>query len=126
MTSVIICAAGTGSRAGFQENKILREYNGLCVLSYSLSAFSPFADEIVIACREEDDEKIKELIRPFPSARLSRGGKTRMESVFNALKTVKGEIVLIHDAPLCDAKTDYILHFCRQGVRKRRLRTPRK
>ena len=34
MISVILCAAGKGERAGFSENKVLREMNGLPVLSY--------------------------------------------------------------------------------------------
>ncbi len=98
MTSVILCAAGSGIRARFKENKILKEYNGLPVLSYSLSAFAPFADEILVAVREEDEENIKKLLSPYPIARTVRGGKTRMESVYACLKETRGEIVLIHDA----------------------------
>ena len=56
MISVILCAAGSGSRAGFPENKVLRELNGLPVLSYSLSAFGE-ADEILIPCREARSEE---------------------------------------------------------------------
>ena len=52
MISAIIVAAGSGVRAGFRENKVLRELNGLPVLSYSLSAFAPLADEMLVACRE--------------------------------------------------------------------------
>ena len=97
MISVILCAAGSGSRAGFPENKVLRELNGLPVLSYSLSAFGE-ADEILIPCREEDEARIGALLSPFPGARTVRGGETREESVFSALREVKGDIVLIHDA----------------------------
>ena len=97
MISVILCAAGSGSRAGFPENKVLRELNGLPVLSYSLSAFGE-ADEILIPCRKEDEARIGALLTPFPRARTVRGGKSREESVFSALREVKGDIVLIHDA----------------------------
>ena len=59
MISVILCAAGKGERAGFAENKVLRAYNGLPVLCYSLSAFTQAgADEILIACRKEDEETV--------------------------------------------------------------------
>ncbi len=99
MISVIICAAGRGKRAGFAENKVLHELGGLPVLSWSLSAFSAAgADEIVVACNERDEARVKALLAPFPAARTMRGGETRGASVYNALKEVRGDIVLVHDA----------------------------
>ncbi len=98
MISLILCAAGNGARAGFPENKILHEYCGLPVISYSLSAFAPFVGEILLACRPEDIPALSPLIAPYPAVRLVEGGKTRAESVFSALKEAKGELVLIHDA----------------------------
>ncbi len=44
MISVILCAAGRGERAGFRQNKILQEFNGMPVLCHSLSAFSACAE----------------------------------------------------------------------------------
>ena len=116
MISVILCAAGSGSRAGFPENKVLRELNGLPVLSYSLSAFGE-ADEILIPCREEDEARIGALLSPFPQARTVRGGETREESVWNALQEVRGDIVLIHDAarPFVTRET---VRACIQSVQK--------
>lgn len=106
MISVVLCAAGGGVRAGFDGNKILQEYCGLPVISYSLSAFAPFGDEILIACREEDRKNLLPLLSPYPAARLVAGGKTRTESVFYALKETKGDLVLVHDAarPFVTAK----------------------
>lgn len=98
MISVILCAAGSGTRARLPDNKILHELNGMPVLCYSLSAFAPFADEILIACRKEDEKQIRALLSPFPCARTVIGGETRTESVHYALREAKGEIVLIHDA----------------------------
>ncbi len=98
MVSLILCAAGCGTRAEQPENKILTDLNGLPVLCHSLSAFAPYADEIVVACREEDEGKILPLLGQYGNARAVRGGKTRSESVYNALTAVHGEIVLIHDA----------------------------
>lgn len=116
MISVILCAAGSGSRAGFPENKVLRELNGLPVLSYSLSAFGE-ADEILIPCRKEDEARIGALLSPFPQARTVRGGETREESVWNALQEVKGDIVLIHDAarPFVTRET---VRACIESVQK--------
>lgn len=98
MISAILCAAGSGSRAGFSGNKVLRELNGLPVLLYSVSAFAATADEILIACREEDRTRIDALLSPFPHARTVIGGRTRTQSVYSALQAAQGDIVLIHDA----------------------------
>ena len=117
MISVILCAAGNGSRAGFSDNKILHELNGLPVLCYSLSAFAPFADEMLIACRKEDEERIQPLLSPYPTARTVLGGETRTESVYSALKQTAGEIVLIHDAarPFVTRK---IIEDCIESVKQ--------
>ena len=98
MISAILCAAGSGSRAGFSENKILREINGLPVLVCSVSAFAAVADEIIIACRGEDRARIDALLSPFPNARTVLGGGTRTQSVYSALQAAQGDIVLVHDA----------------------------
>ena len=98
MITAIICAAGSGTRANLPENKILHGYLGMPVLCYSLSALSPFADELLVACRQEDEAKIAPLLSPYENARTVRGGKTRTESVYNALKAARGDRVLIHDA----------------------------
>ena len=117
MISVILCAAGSGARANLPENKILHELNGLPVLSYSLSAFAPFADELLVTVRKEDEAKILPLLSPFPNARLCLGGDTRAASVYNALKEAKGDIVLVHDAarPFVTAK---IIRDCIESVEK--------
>ena len=98
MISAILCAAGSGSRAGFSENKILREINGLPVLVCSVTAFAAIADEIIIACRGEDRARIDALLSPFPNARTVLGGGTRTQSVYSALQAAQGDIVLVHDA----------------------------
>ena len=98
MISVILCAAGSGSRAGLAENKIFYELNGLPVLAHSLSSFAPYADELLVVCRADDFARAKTVLAPYPNARLIEGGKTRAESVFHALAVTGGDIVLVHDA----------------------------
>ena len=95
----MICAAGRGERAGFAENKILREHNGLSVLARSLCAFAQCEEvgEILVACRDEDRAQIERILRPYPSARTVRGGAFRTDSVYAALREAQGEIVLVHD-----------------------------
>ncbi len=98
MITVILCAAGSGKRANLPDNKIFFELLGLPVLCHSLSAFAPFADEMLVACREEDAGRVAALLAPYPQARAVTGGKTRAESVFRALRVAKGDRVLVHDA----------------------------
>lgn len=117
MITAIICAAGRGERAGFGQNKILEELNGLPVLSYSLSAFSPLADETIVVCRKEDEEGIRKLLSPFPNAKTVLGGSTRSESVYNGLKSASGEIVLVHDAAR-PFVTEKIIRDCIESVKK--------
>lgn len=118
MISAIVCAAGKGERAGFPDNKILREWNGLPVLCHCLSAFACcHADEILVACRREDEPRISPLLTAYPNARTVMGGTTRTESVYNALKAARGEIVLVHDAarPFVSQKT---IKDCIASVRR--------
>ena len=117
MISVILCAAGNGERAGFSENKVLRELNGLPVLSYSLSAFSAVADEILAACRAEDEARISALLDPFPNAHTVIGGAFRTQSVCFALHEAKGDMVLVHDAAR-PSVTKKIIDDCIACVRK--------
>ncbi len=119
MISAIICAAGSGERAGFSKNKILQEYNELPLLCHSLTAFSQRADigEIIIVCRREDENRIFELISEYPNVKICYGGKTRAESVYLGLQLVAGDIVLVHDAarPFVSQKT---ISNCIASVKK--------
>lgn len=98
MITAILCAAGSGARTGFHENKILHEYLGMPVLCRSLSAFAPLSDEVLVVCRKEDERAVAPLLAPYDNARTVTGGATRTESVFHALKEARGDRVLIHDA----------------------------
>lgn len=119
MITAIICAAGRGERAGFAENKVLQELNGLPVLCYSLSAFARQKEigEILVVCRKEDEARILPLLSPYPNARAVRGGNLRTESVFNALNEAKGKIVLVHDAAR-PFVTQKIIGDCLESVKK--------
>jgi 2-C-methyl-D-erythritol 4-phosphate cytidylyltransferase/2-C-methyl-D-erythritol 2,4-cyclodiphosphate synthase len=96
-TSVIICAAGKGQRAGFGKNKLLHPLHGAPALYATLQKFAiPAIGEMVVTSSKEDYEEISALCAPF-GATVVLGGETRTESVFNALQVVTGDIVLIHD-----------------------------
>ena len=117
MITVIICAAGRGTRTNLPENKILHELNGMPVLCHSLSAFMPFADEILVACRKTDEARVRAILSPFPCARPVRGGATRGESVLRALRATTGDMVLIHDAAR-PFVTQKIIKDCIESVQK--------
>lgn len=94
--SAIICAAGKGERAGFKKNKLLVPFMGANALYYTLKAFDGLADEIIVTSSPCDFEEISAISAHF-GATVVKGGKTRTESVYNALKCVTGKMVLIHD-----------------------------
>lgn len=101
----VIPAAGSGTRAGFEKNKILQKVGGTSVLWRTVSAFAQnesIAGIAVCASGADRDAIARELAR-FPSVLLTEGGKTRTESVKNALETLAAlpcppDYVLVHDA----------------------------
>lgn len=102
--SLIIPAAGSGSRMGHSQNKLFIQLAGKPVLWHTLQAFQgcKALREIVLAIRPEDSLEIQTLLRgevfQIP-VRTVMGGETRQESVYNALRSVdsKAEIVWVHD-----------------------------
>lgn len=115
--SVIVCAAGQGSRAGFANNKLFQIVQGEQVLTKTLRAFDlPCIDEIVVAYSLRDQAEIEKICAPFSKIKLVQGGCTRTETVQNALQAVTGEIVLIHDGarPFVSQR---IIENCIQSVK---------
>ncbi|WP_022670263.1 2-C-methyl-D-erythritol 4-phosphate cytidylyltransferase [Hippea alviniae] len=89
----VIVAAGKGERFG--SKKQFEKINGKMVLDYSVEILSEFG-EVVIVASKEDLEFVKSF---YPQATVVEGGKERMHSVYNGLKSIKDcDIVLIHDA----------------------------
>ena len=110
MFSVIITAAGNGSRAKLDKNKVLFDIDGQTVLVKSVSAFLSLdgLDEIIVTASEKDEAEFCDLLAPFKDLiKIVRGGATRTESVKNALAIASGKFVLIHDGarPFIDGAT---------------------
>lgn len=113
--SVIVCAAGSGTRAGFNKNKLLAPLYGAPVLFHTLSAvkaaeplFNESGDllwELIVTASPRDMAEITAICQPF-GAKITEGGNTRTQSVYNALQLVTGDMVLIHDGarPFASAK----------------------
>jgi len=97
--SVIIAAAGKGTRTGFEKNKLLIPLNNVTPIFKTVKAFDlNFIDEIIVSVNETDFEEIKNILNSVNKKIIyCIGGKTRFDSVKAALQKVNGDIVLIHD-----------------------------
>ena len=100
----IIPAAGSGSRAGFRENKLLRRVGGAPVLQRTAAAFAANAQiaGIAVCVNERDREAVRAMLAPLQNVLLTEGGETRTASVRNALEALAAlpcppDYVLIHD-----------------------------
>ncbi len=115
MVTAIITCAGKGERASFGKNKLLVKFNGLTVIERTLSAFikNKNVDNIIVTVSKEDEKEVKTLLPK--NIKIVLGGKTRTDSVKNALKEVSEGIVLIHDGarPFCSQR---IINDCIESV----------
>ncbi len=96
MVSVILVMAGRGTRMGIEKNKILLDLNGKPIYKYSVDLFLKYNFEVICVINKDDEEEIVPNLDP--RVKYTYGGKTRQESVFNGLKFVSGDYVLVHDA----------------------------
>ncbi|MBQ8406870.1 MAG: 2-C-methyl-D-erythritol 4-phosphate cytidylyltransferase [Clostridia bacterium] len=95
---VLICAAGKGERAGFSKNKLLVPLNGEIPLEKTLKAFDYHkVSQIVVTSSKEDQAEIQKIADNFARVSVVLGGDTRSKSVYNGLKAIQTDIVLIHD-----------------------------
>ena len=100
--TAIVLAAGSGSRMKSKTKKQFIEIKGKPVIWYSLFEFEKSrVDEIILVTGKEDiDYCKKEIVEKYNLKKIKNvvaGGSARYESVYNGLKEVTGNIVLIHD-----------------------------
>lgn len=100
--ALVIPAGGTGKRLGADVPKQFLKLNGKEILLWTLDAFNikNKPKEVIISCHKDWVEEAKGLTNGHPlNISIIVGGKTRAESVFKALKQVKGsKYVLVHDS----------------------------
>ncbi len=112
-TTVIIPAAGSGTRMNTEINKLFLPISGdKCVLFHTLNAFilHPLVDDLVIACKNDEKAEIENVLSTLNATKpvkIVEGGETRAHSVMNALSYVSSDVVLVHDGarPFIDADT---------------------
>ena len=116
--SVIITAGGASVRYG--KDKLLELINGKTVIERSVNAFLPInPDEIIISASEKLEGEIKDKFLSVKNLRIVRGGKTRQESVFNALKACSApDFVCIHDAARPLVKLENIENCLKKAMEK--------
>lgn len=116
-TSAILLAGGKGSRMedGDGRTKQLKTVCGKPVIIHTLSAFEKckYIDEIILVCRKEEIDAIKELVSDYAIkkvARIVEGGSERSESALLGLEAVskKCRYVAIHDVARCLITPDMI------------------
>lgn len=102
--SCIVAAGGSGNRMGSADNKLFLELCGVPVLAHTLMVLdkSAYIDEIVIAAREVDIIRIKNIIETYSITKATavvRGGAHRGASVKAALSAVaeKADLIAVHD-----------------------------
>lgn len=99
--SVIIAAAGHGTRLKQDVPKQFIKILEKEILAYSLEVFNKIniINEIIIGTY--DEKKAFEIISKFNIEKatfVTKGGSCRQETVKNAMEKASGEIILVHDA----------------------------
>jgi 2-C-methyl-D-erythritol 4-phosphate cytidylyltransferase len=113
--TAIILAAGNSTRFGKDRNKNFEILNGKSVLAYSLDAFdkNAYIDHIIVAIKECEKSKINSIINKESLTKnvdIIIGGNTRKQSVYNCIKTINSDIVIIHDGARPLIKQEYIIN----------------
>lgn len=97
--TALVVAAGSGSRVGLGYNKLLYKFeNGKTILEETVSIFmkDERCTQIIVVASSDDMETFTRLCS-CGKVVFVLGGETRQQSVYNGLKAVKEEYVLIHD-----------------------------
>lgn len=111
--TAIILVAGNSIRFGKNRNKNFEIINGKTVLAYSLEAFDKniYVDNIIVAIKECEIREVKSIINKTlltKNVEIIIGGNTRKQSVYNCIKKINSDIVIIHDGARPLIKQDYI------------------
>lgn len=116
--SFILTCAGNGSRAGFNQNKLLVEIDGKNSIERCLETVANCKQitQIIVTSSKADFNAIKKIALPY-GALVIEGGSTRTQSIKNALEFCNQEIVLIHDGARPFVST-LLIQRCIEGAQK--------
>ena len=98
MYSAIILCAGSGKRTGLGYNKMFYQLQGETVYEKTVNVFlhDKRCEEIIIVCKKEEQSHFKKLLNK-KCMKFVEGGKERQDSVYEGLKHVTSDYVMIHD-----------------------------
>ncbi len=134
--SVIIVAAGSGSRLGGNMPKQYIKINGKTILRHTLDVFKNMEglqDICVVINPEHKTMFEKAILPPLGGAdyvKFCKGGNTRKDSVYNGIKELSNlkdeDIILVHDAarPFVKQSEIYDLLSVMQDYKAASLATP--
>ncbi|MHC4552734.1 MAG: 2-C-methyl-D-erythritol 4-phosphate cytidylyltransferase [Planctomycetota bacterium] len=113
--SVIICAAGAGSRFGGDRKKPFVDVAGRPAFLRSVDFFSERDDvcQVLVAISPDDQELVEVkwgAALAFSGVKLCYGGAERFETVANALEKVtdEAELIAVHDSVRCCLTNEWL------------------
>lgn len=110
MYSVIVLCAGRGTRTGLDYNKMLYQFDdGRTVYEMTIDHFihDNQCHQIIVVTQPYERETFQSLVQ-HPLIEFVDGGKERQDSVYEGLKRVNCEYVLIHDGARPYVKDEHI------------------
>jgi 2-C-methyl-D-erythritol 4-phosphate cytidylyltransferase len=99
MYTVILPAAGTGSRMNLGFNKLFHKIAKRTIIEHTVARFlnDIKCTQIIIVASADDQPAMQELFKDHCRVEFVSGAATRKESVYNALAHVREEVVMVHD-----------------------------
>ena len=93
MNSLVLVAAGEGTRIGGSINKLLMEMHGHPLIWYTFKNIldSKLLDEIVIVVKDTEKSQFQQILSEFKHAipiKWGQGGNTRVDSVINGISQI--------------------------------------
>lgn len=113
--TVIIPAAGLGSRMGLGYNKVLLDIGGESIISRTVRFFDedPDCEAIHLSVRAEEREVVSDMFHSVAKVKgIHIGGQERQDSIYNALINIdSAEYIFVHDGARPFVSQDIILRL---------------
>lgn len=117
--TVLITAAGLGTRMGTEKGKLFLEIGDKTVIERTLEAFDDIdeIDDLIVVIRKEDEMMMKRIAQSMKKPmKFVYGGNSREESTFNGLQALSDQcnIVMCHDGARPFIKRETIIECIHQ------------